>query len=286
MAWSPSSDFLRYDVQHVGGRATVRLAGELDLGSREIVRRALDEAASASAETVLDLSRVRFIDAVGLRSLLTAQQDAQAADHRLIIRRPHRAVRRMFELTGVLPLLELEDPPYDGHAVLGSNRDVVAICNAAIESALRIDRADRANAQFFDPKTRSLRIISQLGFTSTFLEFFEIVDDAESACGTALSSGRSVWVPDTAASMIFAGTPALDVMLDARSSAVASVPIMSPHGSLIAMISTHHDRRRAWSNERKLKLEQLAQSTGRLLHDLLANARLGQSVAPPATSPG
>src|SRR5215469_10566323 len=105
MAWSPSSDFLRYDVQDVGGRAIVRLAGELDLGSREIVRRALQEAASASAETVLDLSKVRFIDAVGLRSLLTAQRDAQAADHRVIIRRPHRAVRRLFELTGVLPLL-------------------------------------------------------------------------------------------------------------------------------------------------------------------------------------
>jgi len=285
MPWSTRSDSLRYDIQHGDGRATVRLAGELDLAARAIVYRALQEAASASTEAALDLSRVTFVDAVGLRWLLTAQRDARAANHRLIIRRPHRAVRRLLELTGLLPLLELEDPPYDGHTVLGSNRDVVAICNAAIDSAMRIDRADLANAQLFDPQTRSLRIIAQLGFKSDFLEFFEIVDDDESACGTALNSRRSVWVPDTARSTIFAGTPALDVMLDAKSRAVASVPVISPRGRLIAMISTHHNRRPAWTNERKLKLEQLARSTGRLLHDLLSS-RPGQAIAPPATAHG
>lgn len=286
MPWSQRSDFLRYDVQHVDGRATVRLAGELDLASRELLYRALEEAASISAEAVLDLSRVRFIDAVGLRCLLTAQRDARAANHRLIVRRPHPAVRRLYELTGWGPLLELEDPAYDGRTALGSNPDVVAICNAAIDSAMRIDRADMANAQLFDPQTRSLRIIAQHGFNSNFLNFFEIVDDDESACGTALNSGRSVWVPDTAASTIFAGTPALDVMLDAGSSAVASLPITSPRGTLIGMISTHHNRRPAWTTEHTLKLEHLAHSTGALLHDLLSTASPGQAIAPPASAHG
>ena len=124
------------------------------------------------------------------------------------------------------------------------------------------------------------------GFKNNFLEFFEIVDDDESACGTALNSGRSVWVPDTAASTIFVGTPALDVMLDAGSRAVASVPILSPRGRLIAMISTHHNRRQEWTNERKLKLEQLARSTGRLVHDLVPKAPLSRAIAPPANAHG
>ena len=272
MPWSPRSDYLRYDVQHVDGRATVRLAGELDLASRGIVYRALQEAASGCAETVLDLSRVKFIDAAGLRCLLTAQRDARAASHRLSIRRPHRAIRRLLDLTGMLPLLELEEPS-DEHGLLPTDHDVVAICNAAIDTAMRIDRAAMANAQLLDPQTRSLRIIAQYGFKSSFLEFFELVDDEESACGAALNSGRSVWVPDTTASRIFAGTPALDVMLDAGSRAVASLPVMSPSGGLIAMISTHHNRHPAWTYEHKLKLEQLAGSTGRLLHDLTSNAQ-------------
>jgi anti-anti-sigma factor len=283
MPWSPRSDFLRYDVQHVDGRATVRLAGELDLTSHEIVHRALQEAASTRTEAILDLSRVTFIDGAGLRCLLTAQRDACAANQRLIIRRPPRALRRLLDLTGLWPLLELEEPSHGGRAVLEPSRDVVAICNAAIDAAMRIDGASMANAQLFDPQTRSLRIIAQRGFKTDFLEFFEIVEDDESACGTALNSGRSVWVRSTAASTIFAGTPALDVMLDAGSRAVASVPVMSPRGGLIAMISTHHNRRPTWTNERKLKLEALARSTGRVLHDLLPTAYLGRAFARPAT---
>lgn len=281
MPWSLRSDSLRYDVQQVDGRAIVRLAGELDLASREIVYRALQEAASSgSVETVVDLSRVSFIDAVGLRGLITAQQDARAADHRLILRHPHRAVRRLLELTGLQALMKLESAPYDRHAVIAADRDVVAICTAAIDSAMRLDRADMGNAQLFDPHTRSLRIIAQDGFNREFLEFFEIVDDDDSACGSALNSRRSVWVPDTATSPIFAGAPALDVMLDAGSRAVASVPVISPRGRLTAMISTHHKHRPAWTDDHKLKLEQLACRTGRLLHDLLSKSPVAPAIAP------
>jgi anti-anti-sigma factor len=282
MPWTSRSDYLRYRVQHSDGRSTVQLAGELDLGSRRIVRRALQQVVSDCAETVLDLSRVNFIDAAGIRLLLAAHRDARAVSHRLIIRRPHRAVRRMLDLTGARSLLELEEPR-DEHAFLAHRLDVVAICDVAIDAALRIDRADMANAQLVDPKDRSLRIIAQRGFERDFLEFFEVVDDEESACGTALTSGRAVWVFDTARSRIFAGTPALDAMLEAGSRAVASVPVVSPTGRLIAMISTHHNRRPTWTIERKLELERLARSTGRLLHDLMPRDPVDRTLVGPAT---
>jgi len=52
------------------------------------------------------------------------------------------------------------------------------------------------------------------------------------------------------------------------------------------MISTHHNRRQEWTNERKLKLEQLARSTGRLVHDLVPKAPLSRAIAPPANAHG
>jgi hypothetical protein len=55
--------------------------------------------------------------------------------------------------------------------------------------------------------------------------------------------------------------------------------------AVASVISTHHNRHRVWTNERKLKLEQPARSTGRLLHDLLSG-RLDQASAPPATAHG
>ena len=123
--------------------------------------------------------------------------------------------------------------------------------------------------QLLDRATGGLRIVAHHGFRRDFLDFFEVVVDDDSACGSALSSGRSVWVRDTEASTIFAGAPARDVMLDAGSKAVASIPIPAPNGQLIAMISTHHGRCRAWTDDRKQQLERLARSTGRLLHELM-----------------
>jgi anti-anti-sigma factor len=250
----------------------VRLAGELDLASRRTVQRLLEEAASDSAEIILDLSRVTFLDVSGLRFLMTASLDARAASRPLIIRRPHRSVRRFIELTGTRPLLNL-DCPYIGQALPAPSRDVVVICDTAIETAMRIGGADMANAQLLAPEARGLQIVAQYGFTRRFLDFFEVIDDNETACGTALNSGHPTWVPDITRSPIFAGTPALDVLLDAGVRAVASLPVRYPDGKLVGMISTHHNRRSGWTDARKLDLEQLAQSTGRHLHDIMPHPR-------------
>jgi GAF domain-containing protein len=57
-------------------------------------------------------------------------------------------------------------------------------------------------------------------------------------------------------------------MLDAGSRGVASVPVTSPDGVVIAMISTHHARPASWTSRQQLALERLAGSTGRILHAL------------------
>ena len=126
-----------------------------------------------------------------------------------------------------------------------------------------------ATAQLFDGHIGGLRLVAHSGFPSRFAEFFEIVDDTASACGAALARRRPVWVPDTTRSAMFAGTVGLEVMLDAGSRAVASLPVTSPTGRLIGVISPHHPRPASWTHECKLALQRLAQSTGRLLDDIM-----------------
>jgi GAF domain-containing protein len=151
--------------------------------------------------------------------------------------------------------------------------DAVELLTEAIDHAILIDGCAMADAQLLNPGDRTLRIVAHSGFGTDFLEFFQTVDGDWSACGRALRRGRPVWVPDTVRSPIFAGTPALDVMIDAHSRAVASVPIMSPDGWPIGMISTHHPRRVSWTARRRLGLESLAKTTGRQLEYLLRAER-------------
>lgn len=147
----------------------------------------------------------------------------------------------------------------------GMKVDVVDVLNTAIERALMLDTAAMANAQLVDAQSGGLRITAHSGFRPAFLNFFDLVHDATSACGNALATRRPVWVSDTATSKIFAATRAREVILDADIRAVASVPITSPNGRLIGMISTHHKRPTSWTPTRKLELERLAQATGRVL---------------------
>jgi GAF domain-containing protein len=146
---------------------------------------------------------------------------------------------------------------------------LVALLEHAIERAMLIDGASMANAQVVDVEGEGLRIAAHSGFSPEFLEFFELVDHtSNSACGSALAGAGAVWVSDTARTPIFAGSPALDVMLDAGSRRVASVPVTSPRGEVIAMLSTHHRRPGDWTHREQIGLKRLARSAGRLLHDL------------------
>src|SRR5207248_8189829 len=104
--------------------------------------------------------------------------------------------------------------------------------------------------------------------SSAFLDYFEILNDSESVCGTALRTGRAVWVPDVVRSSILADTQALDVLLDAGVRAMACVPVKSD-GELIAVLSLHHRLTTEWTAEQKIELEQLARSVAHQCLDTL-----------------
>ncbi len=171
----------------------------------------------------------------GVRFLLTVRQQAHNAGADLVVHHPHRAVRRVLELTGTLPVL-------CPHTAAGSARPpspapaVVCALEEALTQEIEAAGADVGNAQLVDPATGALRIVAQHGFGRPFLDFFETVHDQESACGAALAAGRPVWVPDIASSPIFAATPALDAMLNAG----APMPVHDSNDRLAGMISVHY----------------------------------------------
>lgn len=80
----------------------IRLAGELDVGTVELLQDELAAGLESSCERVLvDLSGLRFIDSIGLWVLLEAQSLGELSGDRLSFLRPGMAVARTLELAGV-----------------------------------------------------------------------------------------------------------------------------------------------------------------------------------------
>jgi anti-anti-sigma factor len=266
MSWSPRHNHLRFAVENDEGQAIVRLAGELDFASAAVAHLALERAGPHLAEITLDLSRVVFLDASGVRFLISAQRRARAARRRMVIRRPSRSVRRMLELTGVRSLLIVDDRECR-RAETPAEAQLTQMLDSAIQLARRIAHADRSTAQLLDPTTGDLRIVAQHGFHSAFLDYIELVNDIEPLYGT-LRRGRSVWVPDLARSPLLADTPELGWLLDAGVRATASIPV-NLDGELIAGLSLYHHAPTEWTAEKQLELERLGRSVAQRYTDTL-----------------
>ena len=264
MPWS-GGPVLRVAIVRDGADAMVRFAGEIDLTSVDVARRALAGLGAGTRRIILDLSRVSFCDVAGARFLAGLRRRAGEAGAEQVVRHPQRAVCRVLELTGALPLV----CPDLAAAGVRTPDAAVSACETAVLQAIRVSGADKGNTQLVDPATGKLRIVAQRGFGRPFLEFFEIVDDEESACGSALVAGTPVWVADVASSPIFAGTAALEVMLGAGARAVASVPVRAHEGGdVLAMISVHCRQPTVWTEQHRQQLAAVAAATGRVLSAL------------------
>ena len=103
----PPPDFA-VDVDEAdGGRRILRPAGELDIGSAPKLERALLEGREPGDRVVVD--ELDFIDSTGLRVLLQAVAAAANEGWELRLRHGRRAVRRVFEISGVAEALPFED---------------------------------------------------------------------------------------------------------------------------------------------------------------------------------
>jgi anti-sigma B factor antagonist len=87
----------------------LRVEGEIDLASASILADQLQRAINDNDRPVIvDLSTVTFMDCSGVHTLVTAQQAAQG---RVRLAHPQRAVRRVLELGAVLELFAPADEP-------------------------------------------------------------------------------------------------------------------------------------------------------------------------------
>jgi anti-anti-sigma factor len=103
---------LRIAVAKRGTMTTIALHGEWDLAAGPAVEQVVRDAlADAPAQIVLDLNRLRFIDAFGLHGTVAIAEQCAAVSVRLRIVRGPRAVQRVFEVCGLTERLPFSDAP-------------------------------------------------------------------------------------------------------------------------------------------------------------------------------
>jgi anti-anti-sigma factor len=79
-------------------RVRVRLRGEFDLATADLVSERLRRVREHGAAVLLDLDELSFIDAAGLRVILTAANDARNDGWAFAVTRGSAPVRRLFAL--------------------------------------------------------------------------------------------------------------------------------------------------------------------------------------------
>jgi anti-sigma B factor antagonist len=80
--------------------AVVRVVGELDIGSADVLRATLDEAEAAGPEIIrLDASKVAFLDSTALGVILASAQRMTARGGHLELVCESPAMRRILDLT-------------------------------------------------------------------------------------------------------------------------------------------------------------------------------------------
>ncbi|MEU2777101.1 GAF domain-containing protein [Streptomyces sp. NPDC007162] len=114
-----------------------------------------------------------------------------------------------------------------------------AVLKAALRHSLHIADAPMGNVQLVE--NGLLRLEEHTGLNRWFTEYFAFVDDSTTACARAAEERRQVTVKDVAASDIF-DEPSREVILQAGSRACHSIPLVSPRGRVMGMISTHHEK--------------------------------------------
>lgn len=98
---------LRFAPSERKGRQVWTVEGELDMATASLLERHVSEAvASGATDLLLDMSAVTFIDSSGLRALIAAKK---LVPGRMVVLAPSRAVRRLFEVSGLSSAIEVFD---------------------------------------------------------------------------------------------------------------------------------------------------------------------------------
>jgi anti-sigma B factor antagonist/stage II sporulation protein AA (anti-sigma F factor antagonist) len=108
---SPGDDTvpLTVTVVPLGNVTVVRLSGELDLATEDVLTAVADRVLATPARTVrLDLTELTFCDVRGLAAILRLRARVVADERRLVLAGVSPALRRLLQVTGVGRHLDIE----------------------------------------------------------------------------------------------------------------------------------------------------------------------------------
>jgi anti-sigma B factor antagonist len=97
------------EVTEEAGTLILRLCGELDLDTRDILEPAVMAAIPTAERVVLDLGDLTFCDSTGLSMFLAAHDKAEANGHTLIIGNIPPNIARLLRVSGVERALNLTE---------------------------------------------------------------------------------------------------------------------------------------------------------------------------------
>jgi anti-anti-sigma factor len=101
-----SAELLQWSTARLPHQVSVVLEGEVDLSTADVLSNLLAEVlAERPSKVVVDLAGVSFLDSTGIKCLLAAQTAAASGGCRLVVRRPTRAILRIFTICGVAETL-------------------------------------------------------------------------------------------------------------------------------------------------------------------------------------
>ncbi len=110
---------LTSEIRGSKNHALVILSGELDVST---AGRLYEELASLTREgmihVALDLRALEFIDSTGISVLIAEHKRTASAGGELLILTPHRNVRRVFEVSGLMDIFDVL--PNEGSAAGGT----------------------------------------------------------------------------------------------------------------------------------------------------------------------
>ncbi|MDQ7093555.1 PAS domain S-box protein [Desulfosporosinus sp. PR] len=125
-----------------------------------------------------------------------------------------------------------------------SEDNIQALYEKIIDAAMGIMRSEYASMQMLYPEGGcggELRLLAYRGFTPQAARFWEWVgmDSAGSTCGKALRDGKQIIVADVENCDYMQGTEDLTMFRQTGIRACQTTPLISRHGKLVGMISTH-----------------------------------------------
>lgn len=100
---------MQFAQNQTSGGLVVALSGSFTFKDHHSFRAVMDAlAASGSSTRVLDLSQVEFLNSAALGMLLIAEDEATHANCKLKLRNPSRQITRLFELSAMDTVFQIE----------------------------------------------------------------------------------------------------------------------------------------------------------------------------------